>query len=97
MISFGVHYRVQMFQACRNRLVCCELRFDGKRPDSATLIPWSAGKYLGCYSGPHLCCVILVTDSKISAGSAAEQAAVRKSAKYALLPMFPLSCARAHA
>src|SRR6218665_3934616 len=42
---------------------------------------------LGCHSGPHLCCIIAyLSQTAISSGSAAEQAAVRKTAKYPLLP-----------
>src|SRR6218665_301455 len=40
---------------------------------------------LGCYSSPHLCASYL-SQIAISAGVAAEQAAVRKSEKYALYP-----------
>src|SRR6218665_2747425 len=38
------------------------LRNDVKRPDGATLIPWKIHG-LGCHSGPHLCCIILVVDN----------------------------------
>src|SRR6218665_4109688 len=63
------------------------LRTDGKRPDGATLIPWSAGRYMAWdATAVHTCAASYLSQTAISAGSAAEQAAVRKTAKYALLP-----------
>src|SRR6218665_510520 len=63
------------------------LRTDGKRPDGATLIPWSAGRYMAWDATVvHTCAASYVSQTAISAGSAAEQAAVHKIAKYALLP-----------
>jgi len=63
------------------------LRSDGKRPDGLTMIPWHGGK---CVAWD-----VTVTDTlansyinatSISAGAAAELAAVRKSEKYRDLP-----------
>src|SRR6218665_1117895 len=63
------------------------LRTDGKRPDGATLIPWSAGRYMAWDATViHTCAASYLSQTAISAGSAAEQAPVRKTAKYALLP-----------
>lgn len=63
------------------------LRIDGKRPDGATLIPWSAGRYMAWDTTVvHTCAASYLSQTAISAGSAAEQAAIRKTAKYALLP-----------
>ena len=64
------------------------LRSDGKRPDGLTLIPWREGRCLVWDV------IVIVADTtaasylpstSISAGSAAELAAVRKQAKYAEL------------
>src|SRR6218665_3399148 len=63
------------------------LRTDGKRPDVATLILWSAGRYMAWDATVvHICAASYLSQTAISAGSAAEQAAVYKTAKYALLP-----------
>src|SRR6218665_3384715 len=63
------------------------LRIDGKRPDGATLIPWSAGRYMAWDATVvHTCAASYLSQTAISAGFAADQAAVRKTAKYALLP-----------
>src|SRR6218665_2733464 len=63
------------------------LRIDGKRPDGATLIPWSAGKYMAWDTTVvHTCAASYLSQTAISAGSAAEQDAIRKTAKYELLP-----------
>ena len=63
------------------------LRTDGKRPDGATLVPWSAGKYMTWDATVvHTCAASYLSQTAISAGSAAEQAAIHKTAKYALLP-----------
>src|SRR6218665_3462718 len=63
------------------------LRTDGKRLDGATLIPGSAGRYMA-WDAPvgHTCAASYLSQTAISAGSAAGQAAIQKSAKYALLP-----------
>ena|SRR6218665_393882 len=65
------------------------LRTDGKRGYGATLIPWSAGKYMTWVLQRSTLVLLLymyITKTAIFAGSAAEQTAVRKSAKYAFLP-----------
>src|SRR6218665_3455480 len=63
------------------------LRTDGKRPDGATLIPWSAGRYMAWDATVvHTFAASYLSQTAISAGSATEQAAVHKTAKYALLP-----------
>ena len=63
------------------------LRIDGKRPDGATLIPWSAGRYMAWDTTVvHTCAASYLSQTAILAGSAAEQAAIRKTAKYAWLP-----------
>src|SRR6218665_584294 len=63
------------------------LRIDGKRPDGATLIPWFAGRYMAWSTlVVHTCAASYLSQTAISAGSAAEQADIRKTAKYALLP-----------
>src|SRR6218665_233696 len=63
------------------------LRTDGKRPDGATLIPWSAGRYMAWDATVvYTCDASYLSQTAISAGSAAEQAAVCKTAKYVLLP-----------
>ena len=81
MISPGVHYRLHTFQAVSL------LRNDGRRLDGATLIPWSAGKYMALDATVvHTCAASYLSQTAISAGSSAEQAAVRKYEKYATLP-----------
>src|SRR6218665_1606958 len=84
MISFGVHCRVQMFQARRNHLVFCEPMASGP------MVPHSfPGLLEDTWPGMpvvHTCAASYLSQTAISAGSAAEQAAVRKTAKYALLP-----------
>src|SRR6218665_3889930 len=63
------------------------LRTDGKRPDGDTLIPWSAGRYMAWDATVvHTCAASYLSQTAISVSSAAEQAAIRKTAKYALLP-----------
>ena len=63
------------------------LRTDGKRPDGATLVPWYAGKYMTWDATVvHTCAASYLSQTAISAGSAAEQAAANKCVKYALLP-----------
>src|SRR6218665_3838971 len=60
---------------------------DGKPPDGATLIPWTAGRYMAWDATvAHTCAASYLSQTAISAGSVAEQAAVLKTAKYALLP-----------
>ena len=60
MISFGVHCRVQMFQAWRNHLVFCELMASGP------MVPHSfPGLLEDTWPGPHLCCIKLVADSNL--------------------------------
>ena len=59
------------------------LRSDGKRPDGATLIPWSAGKYLTWDATVvHTCAASYISN----ANPAAEQAAQNKYLKYAGIP-----------
>src|SRR6218665_2808119 len=54
-------------------------RTDGKRPNGATLIPWSAGRYMAWDATVvHTCAASYLSQTAISAGSAAEQAAVHK-------------------
>src|SRR6218665_2467258 len=82
MISFGVHCRVQMFK--HEGTIWSS---DGKPPYGGTLIPWTAGRYMAWDpTVVHTCAASYLSQTAISAGSAAEQAAVRKTAKYALLP-----------
>src|SRR6218665_2167375 len=84
MISFGVHCSADVPSMKEPSGL---LRTDGKRPDGATLIPWSAGRYMALDATVvHTCAASYLSQTAISAGSAAEQAAVRKTAKYALLP-----------
>src|SRR6218665_3719564 len=83
MISFGVHCRVRRCSQHEGTIWSS----DGKRPDGATLIPWTAGRYMAWDATVvHTCAALYLSQTAISAGSAAEQAAVRKTAKYALLP-----------
>src|SRR6218665_10209 len=62
------------------------LRTDGKRPDGATLIPWSAGRYMAWDATVvNTCAASYLSQTAISAGSA----------KYALFPathvFFPIA------
>ena len=62
-------------------------RTDGKRPDGATLIPWSSGKYLTWDATVvHTCASSYINHSSATLASAAQQAAQRKEQKYAGLP-----------
>lgn len=62
-------------------------RSDGKRPDGATLIPWSRGKYIAWdATSVHTCAASYVHLTSTTPGGAAELAAARKTAKYATLP-----------
>src|SRR6218665_2235977 len=71
------------------------LRTDGKRPDGATLIPWSAGRYMAWDATVvHTCAASYLSQTAISAGSAAEQAAVRKTAIVACNPCVCPHCLR---
>src|SRR6218665_865863 len=57
---------------------------DGKRPDGATLVPWSHGRYLAWDATMAHSCAASYIDPRASlGGSAAEQAADRKTLKYA--------------
>jgi len=59
---------------------------DGKRPDGCTLIPWRGGRPLAW--DVTVCTTVAasyVTAASQSAGAAVEQAAERKSVKYAEL------------
>jgi hypothetical protein len=60
-------------------------RSDGKRPDGATLIPWSKGKYM-CWDATvvHTCAASYLSNSSLSPAS--EHAANNKIAKYSGLP-----------
>src|SRR6218665_1400923 len=56
-------------------------------PDSSTVKKNSFGRYMAWDTTVvHTCAASYLSQTAISAGSAAEQAAVRKTAKYALLP-----------
>jgi hypothetical protein len=62
-------------------------RSDGKRPDGATLIPWSEGKYLAWDATiVHTCAASYITQPANLIGPASVQAANRKTQKYAGLP-----------
>jgi len=61
-------------------------RADGKRPDWLTMVPWREGKPL-TWDVTVVCPLAesYIGDSATNAGSAAEAAATRKAAKYAVL------------
>ena len=62
------------------------LRSDGKRPDDLTLIPWRESRCLVWdVTVADTTAASYLPSTSISAGSAAELAAVRKQAKYAEL------------
>src|SRR6218665_561232 len=51
-------------------------RTDGKRPDGATLVPWSAGKYLAWdATEAHTCAASYIAPQAASVGPASVQAA----------------------
>ena len=59
------------------------LRGDGKRPDGATVDPWSGGRYLVWdFTCPDTVAPSHLSQSAREAGSAAEGAETRKTAKY---------------
>ena len=62
------------------------MRTDGKRPDGLTLIPWATGRSLtwDVTVADTLAATYLKTSSLL-AGSAAENAAMRKESKYSIL------------
>ena len=63
------------------------LRSDGKRPDGATLIPWSRGKYMTWdATSIHTCATSYIHLTSITPGAAAEMAAARKITKYSEIP-----------
>src|SRR6218665_3154121 len=60
---------------------------DGRRPDGATLAPWSKGKYTTWdFTSIHTCAASYIRLTSTTAGSTAELAASRKVTKYADLP-----------
>jgi len=62
------------------------LRFDGKRPDGLSLVPWQCGKAL-CSDVTVICPLAdsYISDAARISGSVAELAASHKEAKYAAL------------
>src|SRR6218665_723766 len=68
MISFGIYYRVQMYVPSMKEPSGL-LRIDGKWPDGATLIPWSAGRYMAWDTTVvHTCAASYLSQTAISAG-----------------------------
>ena len=62
-------------------------RSDGKRPDGATLIPWTGGRYLAWDATVvHTCAASYITPPASLTGPASVQAANRKIQKYGGLP-----------
>jgi Reverse transcriptase (RNA-dependent DNA polymerase) len=63
-------------------------RTDGKRPDGATLIPWSGGRYLTWDATVvHTCASSYISHPNAQQEPAAIQAAQRKELKYSGLPL----------
>src|SRR6218665_1245159 len=63
------------------------LRTDGKRPDGATLVPWSKSKYRTWdFTSIHTCAASYIRLTSTTAGRAAELATSRQVTKYADLP-----------
>ena len=83
MISFGVHCRVQMFQAWRNHLVFCELMASGP------MVPHSfSGLLEDTWPGmPQWSTLVLHhTCRRQQSRQVLQLSTVHKTAKYALLP-----------